>query len=256
MSTRFCNKGFKGDSGNCSLNGCDGMGIKAVVFDGDKTLFYGLKKETKIRKLLEKKRIFFDEMEIKKAFGLSLKIRDLLIDRKLLRLGDDAYLLENQIRLILLGVECKRSLVLAQYLCDHWTGASDKKVFDDVKETLKQLKKFRIKIGLLTAGSSSSYIKTLKETNLFHYFDAVIGEDITNVPKPALIAYLMVVQKLGVSPSEAVMVGDHVENDYAGPLKAGLNAVLIDRENSLSRKYKKINSLKELLPLIKQLNNG
>lgn len=230
------------------------MVIKAVIFDGDGTLFHGLKKEAKIKSLLAKKRLHFSETEIKPAYELSVKIRDKLIRKKLLKLGDHAYLVENQIRLILLGIESRKAKKLAQYLCSNWTKASEKKAFEDAEPALKWLKSNHIKIGLLTAGASSGYLKTLKENHFSKYFDAVIGEDITNAPKPAKIAYQTALNKLKIQPKEAIMVGDHPENDYIAPRKFGMHAILIDRNHLLSKKYKRIQSLNQLPKIIKKLN--
>ena len=65
---------------------------------------------------------------------------------------------------------------------------------------------------------------------------------------------LYAVKKLNIKPCEALFVGDSLKNDYFGALKAGLRAILIDRNSIVDDKSNlaKINDLREIIDLICQ----
>jgi putative hydrolase of the HAD superfamily len=54
-------------------------------------------------------------------------------------------------------------------------------------------------------------------------------------------------KKLGFRCDEILFVGDHYENDYLGPRRVGMKAILIDRKKSQRHRIKTIRSLYELL---------
>ncbi|MBZ9578272.1 HAD hydrolase-like protein [Patescibacteria group bacterium] len=67
--------------------------------------------------------------------------------------------------------------------------------------------------------------------------------------KPDLKAFLSALKIFKIKPEEILMVGDDLEGDIIPAGKIGMEAVLIDRNNSIKIKnssVKKINSLKEL----------
>lgn len=225
------------------------MVIKAVIFDGDSTLFYGLKKEVKIQQLLKRKGILFSQKKIRNASDVSTKIRNLLIEHELFNLGEFAYLVENGIRLVLLGVDQRKVSLLAKFIHKNWTKAAKKELYKDVRPTLKWLHKKKYKIGLLTAGPTTNYKEMLKGKKVIDYFDSVVGEDLTNAPKPVKAAYVNALRSLNVRASEAIMVGDHVENDYTSPRKFGMAAVLLDR-NAKGFSKQKINKLDQLIKVL------
>ena len=60
---------------------------------------------------------------------------------------------------------------------------------------------------------------------LQHVFDVVLTHDDTGARKPDPVPFRMALERLGVAPGQAVMVGDWPERDIVGGLVAGLHTV-------------------------------
>ncbi|MCL4379418.1 HAD family hydrolase [Candidatus Marsarchaeota archaeon] len=220
--------------------------IKVIVFDAQGTLFSSISKSEKIGNILQSQGYKKDPIEIDRAFLLSKRIANLLHSKGLIKLDDAGYLLENEIRLILLGFTDKEAIPLAKVVNEQWTKASKRTPYLETKKVLDVLSR-KYKIGLLTAGAILSYKDTLEETGLAKYFSFVIGEDTTNVSKPDPRAYMYVIDKAGCKADEILFVGDDFINDYEGPTKHGMRAVLVDREHRCDKKILKIKDLTMLL---------
>ncbi|MCL4381170.1 HAD family hydrolase [Candidatus Marsarchaeota archaeon] len=220
--------------------------IKVIVFDGQGTLFSSLPKNEKIRNILKSEGYEMKLEEINKALPLSKSIANLLHSKNLIKLDDAGYLLENEIRLMLLGFANNEAMKLAKIINEKWTQAGKRTPYPEIEKVLKSLK-HKYKIGLLTAGSILSYNQTLEETGLSKYFSFVVGEDTINVPKPNPKAYAHVIEEAGCRANEILFVGDDFTNDYEGPTRSGMKAVLVDRENICKKEILKI---KDLTPLL------
>ena len=220
--------------------------IKVIVFDAEGTLFNSLPKDEKIRNILKSQGYDRNLEEIGNAFRLSKRIANLLHSNDLIKLDDSGYLLENEIRLMLLGFTDEESVTLARVMNEQWTKASNRTPYPETIDVLEALKN-RYRIGLLTAGAILSYSQTLKDMDLEKYFSFIIGEDTINVPKPDPKAYAYVIKKAGCNADEILFIGDNRVNDYEGPIRSGMRAVLVDRENTCKEDIAKINDLTPLL---------
>jgi HAD superfamily hydrolase (TIGR01509 family) len=102
-------------------------------------------------------------------------------------------------------------------------------LFDDVLLVLKRLRLLDIRTAILTNGPSDGQRRKLKATGLADCVDHVaIGEEI-GFSKPSPAAFHSVVERFSLAHSEALMVGDSPELDYDAALRAGLEALLLDR---------------------------
>jgi putative hydrolase of the HAD superfamily len=100
---------------------------------------------------------------------------------------------------------------------------------DDALPVLRRLRAQGVWTAILTNGPSDGQRRKLQATGLGGEVDHVaIGEEI-GASKPLAQAFLHVVQRFGVAPSGALMVGDSPELDYDAALDAGLAALLLDR---------------------------
>jgi phosphoglycolate phosphatase len=81
-------------------------------------------------------------------------------------------------------------------------------VFPGVRELLEFLKGRGVKMGLVSNKPHEFTLITLEKLGLMPYFGAVLGADATPNKKPHPEPLLAALKKLGVSPSEAVMIGD------------------------------------------------
>jgi putative hydrolase of the HAD superfamily len=99
-------------------------------------------------------------------------------------------------------------------------------LFEDAVETIRRLRAHGIKIGILTNGPSELQRRKLRRIGIENEVDAVAVSEEIGVSKPDPEAYAKAVAMLGLEPSEVAMVGDHVVNDVAGALAAGLAAAV------------------------------
>jgi 2-haloalkanoic acid dehalogenase type II len=224
------------------LQGGNAPVIKAVVFDGNGTLFRGLSKPAAIQRALKRFGITRGESEIELAFNTARSITQELKDKGLLRLGKEAYLLETSVWLYLLDAYTPGR---AKKIDAAWPHLAQKRLYPDAMACLKKLAG-QYKLALLTAGSERAYAQILRENRVRAFFPVVVGEDTVNHAKPKVTVYQYVCRKLGVRPQEALMVGDDFENDYAAPKRAGMRAVFLCREKAARKRGLMIRSLKEL----------
>ena len=76
---------------------------------------------------------------------------------------------------------------------------------------------------------SSAATRSVLERALPGAFDAMVFADEVGYSKPDVRAFEAALSRLGVGPSEAMHVGDRVDEDVGGALAAGMAAALIRR---------------------------
>jgi putative hydrolase of the HAD superfamily len=107
------------------------------------------------------------------------------------------------------------------------TGSIDLiELYDDAVETIRSLRAGGLKIGILTNGPSELQRRKLQLIGIEDEVDAVAVSEEIGATKPDPEAYRRAVALLGLEPGEVAMVGDHVVNDVAGALAAGLAAAV------------------------------
>jgi HAD superfamily hydrolase (TIGR01509 family) len=100
----------------------------------------------------------------------------------------------------------------------------DPALFADTVPGLEALQG-RYRLGLLSNGSR------LPETvGLGDVFECVVFAQDHRVAKPDKGIFEVVERQLGLDPFECVLVGDHLVNDVAGAKRAGWSAVWLDRD--------------------------
>ena len=99
-------------------------------------------------------------------------------------------------------------------------------LFADAVDTIRALRARGIKIGILTNGPSELQRHKLRLIGIEGEVDAVAVSEEIGVSKPDPEAYARAVEMLGLEADEVAMVGDHVVNDVAGALAAGLAAAV------------------------------
>lgn len=98
--------------------------------------------------------------------------------------------------------------------------------YDGVAETLAALARRGLKLGVCTNKPDAATRRVLDELDLGSHFAAVAGGDAFAVRKPDPGHLLGLLDRLGVSPDAAIMVGDN-EHDAAAARAAGLPIVLV-----------------------------
>ncbi len=139
---------------------------------------------------------------------------------------------------------------LAEKIDELWWEFSHLQIYPDVTPTLSRLRAKGLKLGIVSNGLTKDVEHILKKLGLKKWFVVVVSIDSCNSAKPDKGIFLCALDKLGVQPSEAVFIGDSVEQDYEGALNVGIKPLLIDREGKIPSQYNKITSLTELLTIL------
>ena len=93
------------------------------------------------------------------------------------------------------------------------------------KELYEQLKKERIRVGILSNGGFWEKGVKIKGVGLGDEPIAVVSTDMVGVDKPDKRAFRYILEIMEVKPSETVMVGDSYKADYLGAKRAGMKAI-------------------------------
>lgn len=106
-------------------------------------------------------------------------------------------------------------------------GIFECKLYDGIKELLKELHGMGIKVVLATSKPEEFAVQLLEHFDILKYFDVVAGSDMqgNRVEKADVIRYAMS-RIEGFEPSEAVMVGDR-KFDFIGADKFNIPCILI-----------------------------
>lgn len=141
----------------------------------------------------------------------------------------------------------------------------DIKLYNDVFPVLNTLKQMELALGIITDGRASVQQNKINALNLGDFFDVIVYTDKLGSEnwKPSTVPYKIALNLLDVSSSKSIYVGDDPYKDFLGPKNLGMETVRIDRgftENYWAKRGFKevkanysINSLKELLPLLRRL---
>lgn len=90
---------------------------------------------------------------------------------------------------------------------------------------LLELVRRGIKLGVVSDAPRMQVWMRLCALGLQHVFDAVVTFDDTGERKPAAAPFREVLRRLGVEPSEAMMIGDWAERDVVGAKSLGMRTV-------------------------------
>ncbi|NIU39825.1 HAD-IA family hydrolase [Candidatus Bathyarchaeota archaeon] len=128
-----------------------------------------------------------------------------------------------------------------------------------IRETLKALRKMKLKLALFTVNGKDSVSHILRTFDLKQYFAATVTRDDVSLVKPNPVHLETALNALGVKPREAVVVGDSVWdmksartlNAYAIGTTTGIASRL---ELTRAGAHCLITSPLDVVTLIEQLN--
>jgi putative hydrolase of the HAD superfamily len=118
--------------------------------------------------------------------------------------------------------------VAAQELYDEWAHHHHFSLYDDVPDALAALHRLGVRLGLISNGH-----RCLTSFQSHFELDGLI--DVTISPadqgflKPHPAIFKVALDRMGVRPDEAVMVGDSLAQDVIGARQAGMRGILIAR---------------------------
>ncbi len=123
------------------------------------------------------------------------------------------------------------------------------RVHDDVLPALDELASRGFRLAAVS-NWDERLRPLLKALNLEGYFEAVLVSCELYFAKPSDVVFEHALRKLGVTPGEALHIGDSQDEDVAGAKAAGMRALLIDRTGPAAEG--RIQSLTELLAILPQ----
>jgi len=175
------------------------MTIKAVVFDLDGTIVnFNLDYKAARAEVIE----FLGEQGFPRSlFSLNESVFDMLKKVEVSMRNNG----KNQREFSKL-----RETVLALLEKYELESATSTSLVPGILETLKALKKMKLKLALFTVNSKKSTNYILDTFRLKNSFDAVVTRDSVPTVKPNPVHLDAALKKLKVKPAEAVVVGDSV----------------------------------------------
>jgi len=95
-------------------------------------------------------------------------------------------------------------------------------------DTVRQFKAAGCRLALVTNGSRRTQRMKIERFGLEPIFDAILVEGELGFGKPDRRVYELALSRLGQSPAQTWMVGDHLEWDVAAPQQLGIYGVWVD----------------------------
>ena len=102
-------------------------------------------------------------------------------------------------------------------------------IYPDVEETLKKWQNQGIKLGVLS-NFDSRLFPVLEVLNLSSFFSSVTISTTVGAAKPSIKIFQAALQNYNASAERVLHIGDSVSADYQGAKDAGIQVILIDRE--------------------------
>ncbi|MDH4097035.1 MAG: HAD-IA family hydrolase [Nitrospira sp.] len=128
------------------------------------------------------------------------------------------------------------------------------RLFPETASTLTSLKASGMELGIIS-NFDSRLFPVMRGLGIADLFDTITISSLARAAKPSAKIFQLALDKHAVDPEEALHVGDSLREDVEGAAKAGLRAVLLDRDNHpegpLPAGARRISSLSELPGLLK-----
>ena len=119
---------------------------------------------------------------------------------------------------------------LRNALYEGFTDLGNYALFDDVNESLDELRRSRVTLGVVS-NYEAWLDDLLAALGVRDRFRVRVISGVDGIEKPDPRIYQLALDRAGVSAGEAVFVGDNPEFDVAPPAALGMFPVLIDRRD-------------------------
>jgi putative hydrolase of the HAD superfamily len=120
--------------------------------------------------------------------------------------------------------------LLAAEIADAYSARRDELVqpFPDAIAALTELRRRGVRLGLITNGEAQAQRAKIERHRLAGLFDSVLVEGEFGVGKPDERVFRHTLRRLGATPDQAWMVGDHLEWDVDAAQKLGIFGIWLD----------------------------
>ena len=131
-------------------------------------------------------------------------------------------------------------------------------LYPHAQMTLLELAKRGIRLGVVSDAPRLQVWLRLCDLGLQHVFDAVVTFEDTGERKPAAAPFCEVLRRLGVEPSESMMIGDWAERDVVGAKGLGMRTVFARYGDTFDTKESgadhDVDDVFDLVGIVDQLN--
>lgn len=130
--------------------------------------------------------------------------------------------------------------------------------YPHVYMTLMELMRMQMRLGVVSDAPAREAWLRLCYLNFHHMFDTVVTFDDTGERKPAPGPFRKVLEKLGVKPTESLMIGDWAERDVVGAKQVGMKTVFARYGDTFGTVHSNadydINDISELIGIVRREN--
>ncbi len=131
-------------------------------------------------------------------------------------------------------------------------------LYPHVSVTLVSLIKQGIKLAVVSDAPQREAWLRLCYLNLHHLFDVVVTFEDTGERKPSPAPFRLVLERLGIAPEEALMVGDWAERDVVGAMQLGMRTAFARYGDTFGTVESgadfELQDFHELLDIVERLN--
>lgn len=220
--------------------------VKAVIFDLGGTIIKSAEPPQIFHRILEAHGIHVQTEKIRTAHRKNETEHD---PEDMAQQGIEYWNRWNMRLLKTIGIDENREL-LARRINEQWFDYADLQVFPDAAQTLEELKRRGVKLGVVTNALAEEIQKMFEKLNLNNIFDVAVGCDACKKAKPSREIFYYALDRLKVRPENAVFVGDSIKYDYEGAKEAGMKTVLISRDGDAPVGVESVTNLTEILKYI------
>ncbi|MBN3554024.1 HAD-IA family hydrolase [Fictibacillus nanhaiensis] len=119
-------------------------------------------------------------------------------------------------------------------------------------QVLKELKQLGIRIGVVS-NCSSDVRDMISSSTIMPFIDVLALSAEIGIMKPEPQIYKYAMRELGLQSEECIYVGDGHDNELKGAQLAGLEAILLDKNNGVAWEGKAITKLSDIIMEVERL---
>jgi putative hydrolase of the HAD superfamily len=125
-------------------------------------------------------------------------------------------------------------------------------LFDNALEILEYCKNKNYKQHIITNGFEETQMQKMRNSNILHYFEAIITSEKAMCMKPNVAIFEYTLQKINATSADCIMIGDALDVDVLGAVNANIDGVWFNPNKLLQHgpRTHEINNLKSLLEII------
>ncbi|WP_394175803.1 HAD family hydrolase [Guptibacillus hwajinpoensis] len=105
-------------------------------------------------------------------------------------------------------------------------------------------------LGLISNGRTQFQLSNVRALGIEELFDTILISEELGVKKPDSEIYFQALNRLNVTPHEAVYIGDHLENDIEGAEKIGMRTIWKRNDQIGNEEIISITKLAQIPPIL------